>query len=56
MPLWSCDNVTLWMEQNGLNLLTIAFATHQIDGQKILSIDNDKLRVRGFEGSLAQAT
>lgn len=48
VPLWSCDNVTHWLEQTGLNQLTSAFTTHQIDGQKILNIDNDKLREMGI--------
>ncbi|XP_077974964.1 uncharacterized protein LOC120330485 isoform X8 [Styela clava] len=48
VPVWSCEEVSSWMENSGLNQFVQVFASHQIDGQKILGIDNDKFKEMGI--------
>ncbi|XP_002122996.2 uncharacterized protein LOC100179135 isoform X1 [Ciona intestinalis] len=47
-PTWSGDEVTTWMSGCGLAHHVTTFNRSKIDGSKLLSIDNDKLKEMGI--------
>nr|XP_018668831.1 neurabin-2 isoform X3 [Ciona intestinalis] len=47
-PTWSVDEVTTWMSGCGLAHHVTTFNRSKIDGSKLLSIDNDKLKEIGI--------